>query len=63
MSHPTNEKADPCKDRPESTTNDREHTTPTALGATPQQRIWRPVTIGEVIERKMADVETAVHRE
>lgn len=59
MHHTTNEKADPCKDRPESTTNRRNHNTPRAQGATSEQHRWRPVAVGELVPRVMAQLEIA----
>ena len=54
----TNKKAatqeQPCAAR--ESTNRREHNTSTARCATPERRRWRPVTIGEVIERLMTDI-------
>lgn len=56
MRHPTNGKADPCKDRPETTTNEQKHTPAPARSASPgrdDRRRWRPVRLGELIERAM----------
>lgn len=65
MRYPTNGKADPCKDRPETTTNERKHTPVSARNASPRRddrRGWRPVRLGELIERAMAGIKVAEAR-
>ena len=54
--HKTNKEAAPSPKNAASTTNESDITTAATRGATPERREWRPVTIGEVIERIIADI-------
>ena len=62
----TNEtRAYSAKSRPASTANERKHTPTAARYASPRRddrRGWRPVRLGELIERAMAGIKVAEAR-